>query len=105
EHAPYDAIVVAAGGPEVPRPLAEQLAIGGRLVMPVGATQHAQTLIRVRRTGETTYAREALGECRFVPLIGASGWREDEADAVSSAAASVGGVVPTNNAVAAGDEE
>ncbi len=89
EHAPYDAIAVAAGGPEVPPPLAEQLAIGGRLVMPVGATQHAQTLIRVRRTGEHQYAREALGECRFVPLIGAAGWNEHEVDAIvpTSAAA------------------
>jgi len=87
EYAPYDAIVVAAGGPDVPAALADQLAIGGRLVMPVGATQHAQTLVRIRRTGESTHQREMLGECRFVPLIGAQGWSEDDADAIASRSA------------------
>ena len=78
EHAPYDAIVVAAGGPDVPATLREQLAIGGRLVMPVGATARLQTLVRVRRTGEDTYERETLGECRFVPLVGEEGWGQAE---------------------------
>ena len=77
EHAPYDAIVVAAGGPDVPPALREQLAIGGRLVMPVGATPRLQTLVRVRRTGPDAYEREDLGECRFVPLIGKEGWAEE----------------------------
>jgi protein-L-isoaspartate(D-aspartate) O-methyltransferase len=76
EHAPYDAIVVAAGGPEVPRPLLEQLAVGGRLVIPIGPTPRAQELVRVRRKGPNTYAREALGPVRFVPLISAEGWME-----------------------------
>ena len=75
-HAPYDAIVVAAGGPEVPKPLLDQLAIGGRLVIPVGSTPRAQELLRVRRMDEATYAREDLGPVRFVPLIGAEGWAE-----------------------------
>lgn len=75
-HAPYDAVVVAAGGPDVPRPLLEQLAIGGRLVIPIGPTPRTQELVRVRRTDETRYAREELGGVQFVPLIGAEGWPE-----------------------------
>jgi protein-L-isoaspartate(D-aspartate) O-methyltransferase len=78
EHAPYDAIVVAAGGPDVPDPLKEQLAIGGRLVIPVGATLQTQQLLRVVRVGTEEYREEYLGDVRFVPLIGAAGW-EDEA--------------------------
>jgi protein-L-isoaspartate(D-aspartate) O-methyltransferase len=74
EHAPYDAIVVTAGGPEVPRSLLQQLAVGGRLVMPVGPMPRAQRLVRVVRTGEDTYERELLEEVAFVPLIGAEGW-------------------------------
>jgi protein-L-isoaspartate(D-aspartate) O-methyltransferase len=77
EHAPFDAIVVAAGGPEVPETLKQQLAIGGRLVMPVGTSLRAQTLLRVRRINEHGYQQEDLGGVRFVPLIGAAGW-EDE---------------------------
>jgi protein-L-isoaspartate(D-aspartate) O-methyltransferase len=76
EHAPFDAIVVAAGGPEVPRPLLEQLAVGGRLVIPIGPTPREQELVRVRRTGERQYSREELGKVRFVPLVGAEGWQE-----------------------------
>ncbi len=75
EWAPYDAIVVTAGAPGVPKPLAEQLAIGGRLVMPVGATPYFQILVRLRRTGESEYREEELFEVRFVPLIGAAGWK------------------------------
>jgi protein-L-isoaspartate(D-aspartate) O-methyltransferase len=74
EHAPYDGIVVAAGGPDVPQPLLEQLAVGGRLVIPIGPTPREQTLLRVTRTGADSYAREDLGAVRFVPLIGAAGW-------------------------------
>jgi protein-L-isoaspartate(D-aspartate) O-methyltransferase len=77
EHAPFDAIVVAAGGPEVPKTLRQQLAIGGRLVIPVGISQRTQTLLRVKRTSEHGYQQEDLGGVRFVPLIGAAGW-EDE---------------------------
>lgn len=72
-YAPYDAILVAAGGPEVPQPLLEQLNIGGRLVVPVGEDQRRQNLIRVTRT-PNGYRTEDLGPCAFVPLIGAHGW-------------------------------
>jgi protein-L-isoaspartate(D-aspartate) O-methyltransferase len=74
ERAPYDGIVVAAGGPSVPEALRSQLAIGGRLVMPVGASQQVQELVRVTRIGPDDYRQEGLGEVRFVPLIGAQGW-------------------------------
>lgn len=75
EHAPFDAIVVAAGGPEVPPTLLAQLAIGGRLVIPVG-TSDAQRLVRVTRVAERAYRHEDLGSVVFVPLIGAEGWEE-----------------------------
>jgi protein-L-isoaspartate(D-aspartate) O-methyltransferase len=74
EHAPYHGIVVTAGAPELPAALLSQLATGGRLVIPVGPTQHLQTLIRVRREGEQDYRREELCPVRFVPLIGEQGW-------------------------------
>lgn len=83
EHAPYDAIVVAAGGPDVPDALKAQLAVGGRLVIPVGATLQTQKLLRVVRIGEEEYREEHLGDVRFVPLIGAAGW-EDEAEKLPS---------------------
>ncbi len=74
EHAPYDAIVVAAGGPDVPEALLAQLTVGGRLVIPIGDTPREQHLVRVRRHGPSDYRREELGAVRFVPLIGAAGW-------------------------------
>ncbi|HEU5058074.1 MAG TPA: protein-L-isoaspartate(D-aspartate) O-methyltransferase [Kofleriaceae bacterium] len=75
EHAPYQGIVVAAGGPSIPRALLDQLAVGGRLVMPVGPSR-LQQLIRVTRTGDTEYVREDLSDVRFVPLIGEQGWSD-----------------------------
>jgi len=75
EHAPYDAIVVTAGGPHVPEPLREQLAVGGRLVIPIGATLHSQELIRLRRIAPDRFRREDLGAVRFVPLVGEAGWQ------------------------------
>jgi protein-L-isoaspartate(D-aspartate) O-methyltransferase len=75
DHAPYDAIVVAAGGPDLPQALLDQLAIGGRLVMPVGSSR-AQELVRVTRRTATDYQREDLGAVQFVPLIGEQGWDE-----------------------------
>lgn len=81
EHAPYDAIVVAAGGREVPQPLLDQLAIGGRLVIPVGEEKTLQSLVRMTRTSPDNYIREELCDVRFVPLIGARGWQEEEAEA------------------------
>jgi protein-L-isoaspartate(D-aspartate) O-methyltransferase len=71
--APYDAIVVTAGGPTIPQPLLDQLAPGGRLVGPFG-TRAEQALVRVRRTVAGQLERETLGRCRFVDLIGAHGW-------------------------------
>ncbi len=65
--APYDAIVVTAAAPSVPQPLRDQLAVGGRLVIPVGAT-HIQELITVERTPDG-YETWATGACRFVPLV------------------------------------
>jgi protein-L-isoaspartate(D-aspartate) O-methyltransferase len=76
EHAPYDAILVSAGGPSVPQALRAQLAIGGRLVIPVGATPRAQELVRVTRAGQNEYRQEKLGAVQFVPLIGAQGWED-----------------------------
>ncbi len=73
KNAPYDAILVAAGGPEVPQPLLEQLREGGRLVVPVGPAQDKQRLIRVTRTPEG-FTQEDCGACAFVPLIGRYGW-------------------------------
>ena len=76
EAAPFDAIVVAAGGPRVPDSLKSQLAIGGRLVIPVGEEVGLQELVRIRRIGPDQYRKETLERVRFVPLIGAEGWRE-----------------------------
>jgi protein-L-isoaspartate(D-aspartate) O-methyltransferase len=78
EHAPYDAIAVAAGAPEVPQALREQLAIGGRLVIPIGEEESVQTLMRVTRTGPGEYQQEELLSVRFVPLIGAQGWAQEQ---------------------------
>jgi protein-L-isoaspartate(D-aspartate) O-methyltransferase len=73
EAAPFDAIVVTAGGPSAPPSLLAQLAPGGRLVMPIGESPGVQRLVRLRRT-ERGIEREDLGAVRFVPLIGAEGW-------------------------------
>ncbi len=74
EHAPYDAIIVAAGGPKVPEALLDQLAPGGRLVIPVGEGRSVQRLLRVTRGADGRLHEEELGDVRFVPLIGAQGW-------------------------------
>jgi protein-L-isoaspartate(D-aspartate) O-methyltransferase len=81
EHAPYGAIVVTAGGPDVPRSLLRQLALDGRLVMPVGPDPSAQRLVRVVRTAEDAYEREDFEDVAFVPLIGAEGWPAEEGQA------------------------
>src|SRR3954452_1981695 len=78
EHAPYDAIVVAAGGPQVPESLKEQLKIGGRLVIPVGVDQRVQELVRVVRVSSNEYHRENIADVRFVPLIGEEGWTKQD---------------------------
>jgi len=74
EHAPFDVILVAAGGPALPGPLCRQLVMGGRLVMPVGAMVE-QRLMRVTRRGADSFDEEDLGGVRFVPLVGAHGWK------------------------------
>jgi protein-L-isoaspartate(D-aspartate) O-methyltransferase len=74
EFAPYKGILVAAGSPEVPQPLVDQLSLGGRLVIPVG-TEKDQRLIRVTRT-ENGIHTEDFGPCQFVKLIGRHGWAQ-----------------------------
>jgi len=74
EQAPFDAILVSAAAPGVPRPLLDQLGDGGRLVVPVG-DQSEQRLLRITRV-RNRFTDESLGRCLFVPLIGAYGWPE-----------------------------
>jgi len=74
DRAPYQAIIVTAAAPTCPPPLAEQLAEGGRLVIPVG-NREMQTLRVFQREGERIQSN-ALSPCRFVPLVGAEGWPE-----------------------------
>ncbi|HSE17108.1 MAG TPA: protein-L-isoaspartate(D-aspartate) O-methyltransferase [Pyrinomonadaceae bacterium] len=74
-NAPYDGILVAAGGPTIPEPLIAQLKIGGRLVVPVGESRESQRLIRVIKT-EQGRKEEDHGGCAFVPLIGQHGWSD-----------------------------
>lgn len=73
-HAPYQGIIVTAAAPHVPQPLLEQLADGGRLVIPVGSVT-GQELLIIRRQG-AEYAEERAVSCRFVPLLGQEGWAE-----------------------------
>jgi protein-L-isoaspartate(D-aspartate) O-methyltransferase len=75
EESPFNAIIVTAGAPNIPNTLVEQLAVGGRLVMPVGG-RHSQVLMKVTRLSEdiNDTKREELGGCRFVDLIGDHGW-------------------------------
>ena len=75
EKAPFDAILVTAGGPVIPGPLIEQLAIGGRLVIPVG-DKGEQKLMRIKKISTSELIEENLGTVRFVPLIGTEGWKE-----------------------------
>jgi protein-L-isoaspartate(D-aspartate) O-methyltransferase len=74
EHSPYEAIIVTAAAPDIPRPLTDQLADGGRLVAPVGS-QWSQVLVKVRRQGDLLI-RERLTAVAFVPLVGEYGWEE-----------------------------
>jgi protein-L-isoaspartate(D-aspartate) O-methyltransferase len=75
EHAPFECILVTAAAPTVPEPLRRQLAVGGRLLAPVGSRWH-QELVRVERLGEVKYREESLGGCVFVPLRGVCGWQD-----------------------------
>ena len=81
--APFDAILVSAGGPEVPGALKAQLAVGGRLIIPVGDRED-QKLCKVTRIDAERYEAEDLGAVTFVPLIGAGGWAEDGRRAASN---------------------
>jgi len=76
EEAPFDGIIVTAGAPNVPQPCRDQLAIGGRLVIPVG-DRLSQILVRVTRVNVREFREERLFGCRFVPLVGNHGWREE----------------------------
>lgn len=76
DQAPFDAILAAASGSHVPRALIEQLAPGGRLVMPVGGPRLAQELIKVTKQEDGILKQENLGGVRFVPLIGEEGWKD-----------------------------
>jgi protein-L-isoaspartate(D-aspartate) O-methyltransferase len=75
EESPFDAIIVTAGAPDIPLTLVEQLAQGGRMVIPVG-DQHTQDLVRITKT-PGGYQKENLGRCRFVKLIGEQGWTDE----------------------------
>jgi len=74
-YGPYDAILVAAGGPRIPDPLIAQLGVGGRLVIPIGETRESQKLVRVIKS-EAGQKIEDHGSCQFVPLIGQHGWEK-----------------------------
>jgi protein-L-isoaspartate(D-aspartate) O-methyltransferase len=74
EHGPYDGIVVAAGGPNIPEALRTQLAIGGNLVIPIGSMERRQNLICVTRYDDDRFEERDLGSVAFVPLIGREGW-------------------------------
>ena len=80
---PFDAILVAAGGPDVPSVLKQQLKVGGQLVIPVGEADE-QKLCKVSRITKDGFEEENLGAVRFVPLIGTEGWREDGSRAASN---------------------
>jgi protein-L-isoaspartate(D-aspartate) O-methyltransferase len=80
EVAPFDAIIVTAGGPEIPETLRNQLKVDGRLVIPIGVLADEQRLVKVVRDGEHAFHEEDLGAVRFVPLIGEQGWSERAPD-------------------------
>lgn len=75
--APYDAISVTASGPRVPQELLDQLAVGGRLVIPVGDELWSQNLLLIERTGPNEFAQTNVCPVRFVPLVGARGWNDE----------------------------
>jgi protein-L-isoaspartate(D-aspartate) O-methyltransferase len=74
EYGPYDAIIVTAGAPKIPQPLLDQLADGGRLVIPVG-NRSSQEMIKVTNK-KGNYIKKNLGGCRFVDLLGIHGWKD-----------------------------
>ena len=80
DEAPFDAILVSAGAPDVPKSLMRQLVIGGHMVVPIGSDPRAQELIRITRIDEDEFEREDLADVRFVPLIGKEGWESEDTD-------------------------
>jgi protein-L-isoaspartate(D-aspartate) O-methyltransferase len=84
EAAPFDAIIVAAGGPEVPEALRKQLKVGGRMIIPIGKMGNEQELVKVVRDGADRFHEEDLGAVTFVPLIGEQGWTEPSVDGAPS---------------------
>ncbi|TCJ38390.1 protein-L-isoaspartate(D-aspartate) O-methyltransferase [Parafrankia sp. BMG5.11] len=80
---PFDAILVAAGGPDIPDELKAQLKVGGHLVMPVG-DQDGQALCKISRVARDTFEQQNIGAVRFVPLIGTGGWRENGSRSASN---------------------
>jgi len=76
DEAPFDAIMVTAGAPSVPKPYLQQLTVGGRLIIPVG-DRTTQMLVRVTRLTEQNFREERLLGCRFVPLVGDHGWSDE----------------------------
>ena len=74
DFAPYDGIVVAAGGPSIPIPLKEQLKVGGKLVMPIGDNKRKQQLYQITRQDNYQFIEKRKGAVSFVPLIGQAGW-------------------------------
>jgi protein-L-isoaspartate(D-aspartate) O-methyltransferase len=80
DHAPFDAILVSAGGPDVPKTLLHQLTVGARMVIPIGPDPRAQELVRITRVDEDEFEQEDLADVRFVPLIGKEGWESEDSD-------------------------
>jgi protein-L-isoaspartate(D-aspartate) O-methyltransferase len=76
EAAPFDAIIVAAGGPDIPAALQQQLKVGGRLLIPIGGLGYQQRLVKVVRDGDDDFHEIDLGPVMFVPLVGVQGWPE-----------------------------
>ena len=74
--APFDGIIVTAGAPKVPQEYLDQLSLGGRLIIPVG-DRESQVLMRITRVAEAEYKEEKMLGCRFVPLIGSQGWKQE----------------------------
>ena len=80
EEQPFDAILVSAGAPDIPRSLLYQVKAGGHIVIPVGRDQRAQELIRITRVSESEFTQEDIADVRFVPLIGKEGWESEQSD-------------------------
>ncbi|WP_298269282.1 protein-L-isoaspartate(D-aspartate) O-methyltransferase [Geobacter sp.] len=77
EEAPFDAIMVTAGAPDVPQKFVDQLKPGGRLVLPVGS-QFEQVLVKITKAADGTLSRKEITGCRFVKLLGAHGWNVED---------------------------